>query len=241
MKNKVLFLLAAGTMLSAVAFATPAQADRTGVWTGVDFGPSSYFAFLGAVTGIMGQDISNESGFLLRLSGGYGEYDYDTIFPGPTPTNVEGDVAQGDLMIGYRAVFPSGHLSAYVGGEYQNHDQSPRDVANTVEGSEGGVKGMLELDLNLVSQLYLLGQGTYSTAFDSYWSRATIGWNFGPVTIGPEVRFMGNEEFNQFRYGGALSGIDLGFAKVKIYGGYAESNGNGDDGAYGGIDFSKSF
>lgn len=239
MKNKLLSLLAAGTMLSAAAFATPAQADRTGVWTGVDFGPDSYFAYLGAVTGIMGQDIHNESGFLLRLSGGYGEYDYDTV--AVVGGNVDGEVAQGDLMIGYRSVFPSGHISVFGGGEYQHHDQSPRDVANSVEGGEGGVKGLAEVNLNLVSALYLTGQGSYSTAFDSYWSRASLAWDFGPVTIGPEVRFLGNEEFNQFRYGGQIGDVDLGFASVSLYGGYAETRGRGDDGAYGGISFGKNF
>lgn len=235
-KNKIMAALVAIVLAGVPA---SAKAENVGIWTGVDFGPDSYFAYLGGVAGIMGQDISTQSGFLARIAGGYGQYDYNTV--AVVGGNVDGDVAQGDLMIGYRSVFPSGNLSVFVGGEYQNHDQSPRDLGNSVDGSEGGVKGLAELSLNLVSQLDFNGIGSYSTAFDSYWSLATLGWNFGPVTIGPEVRFLGNEEFDQIRYGGQAGNIDLGFANVSIYGGYASTRGRGDDGAYGGIGFGKRF
>lgn len=238
MKNKLLSLLVAGTMLTATA---TAQAERTGVWTGVDFAPDSFYVYLGAVTGIQGQDIQSQDGWLIRGDAGYGEYDYDTIFPGPTPTNVEGDVAAGDILIGYRHFFGNGSVTGFLGGEIQNHDQSPRDLANSVDGSEGGVKGQLEIYAEPVTNVSLSAIGSYSSAFDSYWSRFFGGYNFGPVTIGPEVYFLGNEEFDQFRVGGALTGFDIGFASVRLYGGYADNDSRGDDGAYGGVGFGANF
>ena len=52
------------------------EAGRTGVWTGVDLSPDSWYAYLGAVTALSGQDITTQGGWLLRGSVGYGKYDY---------------------------------------------------------------------------------------------------------------------------------------------------------------------
>lgn len=84
--------------------------------------------------------------------------------------------------------------------------------------------------------------GSYSTSFDSYWSRFTGTYNFGPVKFGPEVLFMGNDSYDQTRFGAALSDIDLnGFATGRVYAGYASTRGQGDDGMYGGLALGKSF
>lgn len=236
MKNKILSLLLAGTIISAAA---TAQAGSTGVWTGFDISPDSYFIYLGAMTALQGQDIQSQDGWLLRGDAGYGEYDYDTVaVPGG---NVDGDVSTGDILVGYRHFFPAGYVTGFLGGDIQHHNISPNDPGNSVDGSEGGVKGALELFASPAANIEIQALGNYSTAFDSYWSRLTVGYNFGPVTIGPEVRFLGNEEFHQVRYGASISGFDIGFANVSINGGYANTSDRGDDGAYGGIGFGANF
>jgi hypothetical protein len=232
-------ILGTFALSALLAFAGPAQADTSGVWTGVDVGPSSYYVYLGGLTALSGQDVNAQSGWLARADVGYGNYDYDTT--GVAGGNVDADVKAASAMVGYRHFFTKGSLTVYLGGNYANHDQSPRDAANSVEGSKGGVKGALELQADLAEKVSLDIGGHYSTAFQSYWTRATVGYNFGPVTVGPEVRLLGNEEFHQFRAGVAASAIDLGFANGMVYAGYAESSSRGDDGAYGGIGLSKNF
>ncbi|MBL1147381.1 MAG: cellulose biosynthesis protein BcsS [Pseudomonadota bacterium] len=241
MKNKFLAVLLAGTILTA---ATAAHAEKSGAWAGIDVGPNSYYLFAGAVTGISGQsDIDSEGGWLLRGDAGYGQYDYNTVLPGPTPANIDGDVIAGDALIGYRHFFDTGanHITFYAGGELQNHDQSPRDAANSVEGSEFGAKGMVELNVTPAEDIVFNAAVSYSTAFDSYWSRGTVGYDMQSVTVGPEVLFMGNEEYDQRRFGLSVSNIQLGFTDVAIRGGYANTSGRGDDGAYGTLGFSSQF
>lgn len=236
MKNKFIATLFAGALMAAPL---AAQAETSKAWTGVDFGPDSYFLYLGGVTALSSQDIQTQDGFLLRGSVGFGNYDYDT--PAVPGGNVDSDVFQGDLMVGYGHSFSNGRISAYVGGEFQNHDPSPNDPNNSVDGTEGGVKAQLELEAKPAQNCELWLVGNYSTAFDSYWTHAFGGYDFGPVTIGPELGFTGNEEYNQVRYGASFGGIDLGFADARAYVGYANTQGQGDDGMYGGVSFGKGF
>lgn len=241
MKKSALALLLAGTILTA---ATTANAEKSGVWGGVDVAPDSYYLYLGAVTAIGGQnDIETESGWLLRGDVGYGEYDYNTILPGPTNAVIDGDIVSVDAMIGYRHFFNTGanHITVYAGGELQNHDQSPRDLANTVEGSEFGGKASIELNVTPIEDIVVNTIGIYSSAFSSYWARGFVGYDMTSVTVGPEVRFLGNDEFNQRRLGLTFTDIDLGITSLTVSGGYANTSGNGDDGAYGTLGFSSKF
>jgi len=236
MKKSLVSALLAGLLL-----ATPlsSQAATSKAWTGVDFGPDSYFVYLGGVTGLSSQDIHTQDGWLLRGSVGFGNYDYDTVaVPGG---NVDSDVRQGDVMVGYGHNFSNGRISAYLGGEIQNHDPSPNDPNNSVDGTQGGVKGQLELEAKPAQDVELWLVGNYSTSFDSYWTHGFVGYDFGPVTIGPELGFTGNEEYNQVRYGVSAGGLDLGFVDARAYAGYANTNGQGDDGMYGGVSFGKAF
>jgi hypothetical protein len=239
MLNKKIFpaLLAAAIAAMPVA----AGAARTGVWTGVDFAPDAYYVYLGAVTGLNAQDINTQSGWLLRGDVGFGEYDYDTVFPGPVNTNVEGDVFAGDILIGYRHNFGNGHITAYLGGDLQNHDLSPDDASNSVDGGEGGVKGQIELKASPATNVNVGAIGSYSSAFDTYWSRFDASYDFGAFSLGPEISFLGNEEYHQFRAGAAASDIDIGFANARLYVGHASTSDRGDDGIYGGLGFSKDF
>ncbi|MEZ0224833.1 MAG: cellulose biosynthesis protein BcsS [Alphaproteobacteria bacterium] len=235
MKNKILSALLVGTVL---ALAAPAQAASTIVFTGVDVANNSWHAYLGGVTALSGQDITTQDGWLARAAVGYGEYEYDRVL---LLSDVDGDATTGDLMIGYGHSFGNGRISAYLGGNYQHHELDPNDPLNEVEGSEGGVKGQLEFRLAPVDHIGVNAIGSYSTAFDTYWSRLDVGYNFGGFSVGPEVSFYGNEEFNAHRFGGRVGDIDLGFANVALHGGWANSSREGGDGGYGALDFSKLF
>lgn len=234
MKNKILSALLVGTVL---ALAAPANAASTIVFTGVDVANNSWHAYLGGVTALSGQDITSQDGWLARAGVGYGEYEYGRGIL----SDVDGDMTTGDLMIGYGHSFANGRVSAYLGGNYQHHDISPNDPLNEVEGSEGGVKGQLELRFSPVNNVGVNAIGSYSTAFDTYWTRLDIGYNFGGFSVGPEVSFSGNEEYNSTRFGGRIGDIDLGFANVALHGGWVNSNREDADGGYGALDFSKLF
>lgn len=237
--NKKMISALFAAALTAAPFSSAVAS--TGAWTGVDFGPDSHYIYLGAVTGISGQDIQTQSGWLLRADVGFGEYEYDTVFPGPVNASIDGDVFAGDILVGYRHHFANGHFTAYLGGEFQDHDLSPDDAANEVDGGEGGVKGQLELSVSPATNINVGAIGSYSTAYDSYWSRLDANYDFGAFSIGPEVGFLGNEEYDQFRFGAALSNVSLGFADARAYIGHASTDGRGEDGLYGGLGLAKNF
>jgi hypothetical protein len=236
MKNKILSALLVGTVL---ALAAPAQAASTIVFTGVDVANNSWHAYLGGVTALSGQDITTQDGWLARVAAGYGEYEYGR--PGIL-SDVDGDGTTVDLMAGYGFNLGQGaRASVYLGGNYQHHDLSPDDPLNEVEGGEGGVKGQLEFRFAPVDHVGVNAIGSYSTAFDTYWSRLDVGYNFGGFSVGPEVSFFGNEEFNAHRFGARVGDIDFGFANLALHGGWANSDREDGDGGYGGLDFSKLF
>jgi hypothetical protein len=234
MSKKLLSALVIGAALTVSA---TAQAASTGVWTGADFASNSWYAYLGGVTALQGQDITSQAGFLGRAQVGFGQYDYDTVPLG----NVDGDVTNLDLMVGYGSGFSGGRWSAYIGGDWIHHNLSPDDPNNSADGSELGVKGQLEFWFSPMDHVNGSALGSYSTAFNTYWSHFDVGYNFGPASIGPEVGFMGDEEYNAARYGAQVGAIDLGFAQASLHGGWVNSNRHGGDGGYGAIGFSRNF
>ncbi len=234
MSKKLVSALVIG---AALALSAPAHAASTLVFTGADGGPHSWWVYLGGVTALQGQDIATQPGFLARLAGGYGQYSYHR----PGLSGVDGNVGEGDLMVGYGMPFANGHVAAYIGGDWIDHSLSPSDPKNGAHGSEGGLKGQLEANFHPMDHILANAMGSYSTAFRTYWTREDVDYNFGAFSLGPEVGFEGNKEFNSFRYGARLGDIDLGFADVALHAGGTTSNRNGGDGVYGNIGFSKRF
>ena len=186
-----------------------------------------------AVYGYAGTDFSlsgdyNSSGWVAGIQAGYGEFSYDN------GTDIDGEVTQLSLAIGYRWVSSDQHFSITVGPEFTDIELDPNDPSNEVEGDELGAKVNLSYGYLHNEVHYLSAMGSYSGNFDSYWSRLGYAYNFSSFSVGPEVIFMGNEEWEENRYGLSIGGINLGFADLTIAGGHSESKTNGDteDGFY---------
>lgn len=234
-------ILAALLMTAGLlALTTAARADEhSAIWTGVDFGPGSeIYGYLGGVTALSGQSI-HDQGFQLRASGGYGRSRYDsTLSPSGEFTD---RVTDGDLMVGYHALSGPASASVYIGGNIANHRDSPFNDPSSHHGTRAGFKTQMEMSTFLYEKLGLNAMGSYSTTFRTYWSRIDAPYHFGWFSIGPEVGFSGDMDYNQFRYGGAISDIKLGRVNLRVDGGGALNNGNGKDGAYGGASIGTAF
>ena len=236
----------AGALAASAASATEPGAipavSGTVIFSGSDYKESSSYSYIGgahAFNGNLGTD-----GFLIRLFGGLGNYDYDNgTVPGG---NVDTDLSQFDVTLGYQ-VYGSGlRFTAYAGASYEDHDRSPEDPANVVQGDEWGFKGILEVETLANSPIYFGALGHYSTGFDEYWARGRVGANLGNgIAVGPEIIGLGNEGFDQVRYGAFVSGLPSfmslifgGDGKMSASVGWADSknDGNGqggDDSVYG--------
>jgi hypothetical protein len=225
--------LAAG--LVAIALATPAAAESTVVFNSSEYKSDTRYSYLGLATALNGNLASD--GLLFRAMGSYGNYEYDPI----VGTQVDTDHFGGEIGLGYQVYSGGMRFAAYAMADYQNHDREGFDAASVVVDDEWGFKGQLEAETAANAPLYVSLVGNYSTAFDSYWSRARVGWNLGSagwnLTIGPEIMGLGNEDYDQIRYGAFVGGLPTlfslifgGDSKMGLSVGYAESSGTGQGG-----------
>jgi hypothetical protein len=217
-----------------------AHAEKSQFFASVDVKEESSYFYVGGVTSLSGLNLLTDNSFLIRASLGAGQYSYDTT--AVVGRNVDGDIRAGDIMLGYQKYFnPTTLLTGYLGASYENQDLSPNDPNAKVKGTEGGIKAQAELQARLAPQVPMHLIATYSTGFDSYWTQANIGYDFGAATVGPEIGFQGNEAYNEQRYGASVSKINLGdWAKAKISLGHANSD-RDNDSMYGNFSISKDF
>jgi Cellulose biosynthesis protein BcsS len=178
------------------AKAQPVEETSSGVWFGgFDAVKDATYGFDGVIVAF-NRDISKD-GWALRVYGSRVDFDQE-------PTG-DGRGWQGDLMLGYlfhRTGFSGG---IYMGADYQNYKLSPDDPDTSVRGTEWGFKVAGDIASSDDRPLYLSLAGSYSTAFDSYWTRARIGHNRNRIIYGIEGQAFGNEDFNAQRLGGFLT------------------------------------
>jgi len=233
--------LLAGGLISSVNVQPAYAQQHFEVFGGGDVTGHSWFGYVGGVVAPM-SDI-NESGVLLRGLFGYGEYEYGTRFPGAVggiPTTVDGEITTGEIMGGYQLAGPNTVLKVFAGVQFQDHDLSPNDVRNPVRGGETGAKFQGEIYQNLSESVWASAIGTYSTSFDTYWTRGRLGFEVAPDwSIGPEAGIFGNDRFDQWRVGG-FARRQFGSNALTLNAGFADDRNEGDS-AYGGATYSLRF
>jgi hypothetical protein len=243
-------VLAIGGQAAADGRSTKAQtaqdAPQQGVWFGgVDVVTGATYTFDGVIVAF-NRDISKD-GWALRAYGSRVDFDQD---PG------DGRGWQGDLMLGYlfnRGAFSGG---VYLGADYQNYKLSPDDPTTSVRGTEWGFKVAGDVATSDDRPLYFALAGSYSTAFDSYWSRVRVGHNRNHVIYGIEGSAFGNEDFDAQRLGAFLTfqvplrpstplEVTLAaghqFANDSKSGSTTSTSTGGGEGTYGSVVFSMPF
>jgi hypothetical protein len=156
----------------------------------------------------LNRDLSRE-GVLFRIMGAYGRYEYvdncPTCLPPAVGNQHDGKMTQGDAMIGYQWVRNTVEVGLYVGVDYINHDISPPDPNNPVSGSETGFKVAGEIEtktLQMGLPHYFFLEGSYSTAFETYYLLGRAGLNRNGTIFGVEGWLLGDETGNAQRLGG---------------------------------------
>jgi|GEM_PF-6601698 len=150
----------------------------------------------------------DESGVRLRLGGLLGQYTYVSISPGVG--EVEGNEASGALMAGYEWVTQNATFAIYLGGEFQNRRLNKVDPSNSVVGNSAGFKTSVDFHVNPTSYTMLSGNMTYSTNNNAYYTRFKAGLKISQnIFVGPEVLFLGDNFYGQWRAGAHLTGAKL--------------------------------
>jgi hypothetical protein len=220
--------LAGSAALSAAFFASAIAADmpRKGVavapvphtqWLNVFGGvavvPDSWFADIGAVWAF--DRNLDDNGWVGRIRGGYGNYEYFRA-PGLVQST---DFQTAEIMLGYHWFIGRTRISLYGGPGVEHHASS--DPGATVKGTRWGANGQVELFSMLTDTTYVVLMAHGSTAFDSYFTLAKVGFQVLPqISIGPEASLLGNERFDARRGGGFVAWSATPSMQVILSGGY---------------------
>jgi hypothetical protein len=232
-------LLAFAEGARAGSVTPPSQPNSTIIWLGSDFKNNAAAGFGGGIYALNGN--LDTSGYLLRGQYVYAGWSYPTGLA--SPANGNGNLNNGNAAFGYQVVTPSYMASGFVGVDYQQFGSNPYSIADSQLNNKVGAifVGRVATAGNSVYSAAL--DGSFSTANNAYWTRATVGSKFGNLTVGPEAIFLGNVIYREDRFGGLASYDVTKKFIVQIEAGYShgvsssvgsQSTGSG---AYGGFTF----
>lgn len=179
-----------------------AEGAAISTYSGIDVSEDSFYAFSGALIALNGN--LSRPGFVVRAFISAGDYDYRN---GDVPGGeVDADAFAGDLMIGYQG-FLGQNLgwNVLIGADLLDNDLNPEDPSNPVSGSEAGFKVAGAVEIQDPKPIFWGLEGEYSTAYQTYWSRARMGYKLGKFVIGPEGVFLGDETYDTQRVGGFVN------------------------------------
>lgn len=193
-------------------------------WYG--FYSANYFALSGDF---------DRDGLIFRTSGLWGRYDYpDAGVPG---TSIDATDRSLDVMLGYQKVFGGFSATVYAGYEVRDVELKPDDPTNSVRATQDGFKVAFDLETADGRPVYFAIDSSYSTAFDTFYGQARLGYNFGRFILGPEFEYYRDDEDESERVGAFLSKAftvrDGLFAEFTVNGGYQFVDDNGAGGRSG--------
>jgi hypothetical protein len=188
------------------------------IYGGVDAARDQWLTYSGMTITPWSRDIYSD-GLRLRFGGGYGEYGYDSIAPhmncGSAVLNdicTEGGRAKqhfkvshsyAEALLGYYLQLGQLTAKAFAGASMASEHHLKSDPSNHDDGIEYGVKGALELWLNLNENSWTSLDVSYSTARNESASRWRTGWRIAPkLSIGPELRYDKNVETGDAAWNG---------------------------------------
>lgn len=179
-------------------------------WAGVDAARDQWLLYSGLTVAPTSRDIYSD-GWRLRVGGGYGQYSYD----GWTPRAPCGDATKNDactekgrasqqykvdhtyaeVLIGYYLRLGALTAKAFAGASMSHEQHLIKDPTNHSDGTDYGVKGALELWLNMTERSWSSLDLSYATARNESSARWRTGWRIEPhLSIGPELRYDKNVE-----------------------------------------------
>ncbi|MBN9080358.1 MAG: cellulose biosynthesis protein BcsS [Rhizobiales bacterium] len=175
-----------------------------------------------------------ETGLRLRLSGLLGSYNYISTTAGVG--RVQGTQASGSLLVGYEWVTRTATFAGYIGAEINNNNLDKVDIQNKSAGMAGGLKVSADFYANPTDYTMVSGVFSFSTAHMSYYARLKAGIAIvDRIFVGPEVLFLGDNFYSQWRAGAHVSGLRFGALQFGLSGGYVSDRVRGT-GFYGILD-----
>jgi hypothetical protein len=158
-------------------------------WSGVDVAKDNWLVYSGTTVAPYGH--IHEPGLRFRASGGYGQYAYTgnrSIDASQEFETFEAGTYFGEILVGYLERFGPLTAKTFAGASYLAHDIAPSDPDNLVSGNEIGLKGVLELWLDIGDIGFASLDATWNSAFDTRSARSRIGAHVAPgISAGLEA------------------------------------------------------
>jgi hypothetical protein len=209
------------------------------LWLGSDFKNDVSAGNIGGIYALNGN--LDASGWLVRGQFTYVGYDFDTALA-PSGTG-HANFYEGSGAIGYQVTGNGFVASGLVGIDSQDYNINPAAALPSNISDRTGAVFFGRIATTGNSEYPSAIDGDYSTANNSFWVRGRTGARFGNFVLGPEVIGLGNNSFDEVRFGGYVS-YDLSrYVILQGDAGYADSNpygvntagARGGSGAYGGV------
>jgi hypothetical protein len=176
--------------LATTAWATPSSANPDQqpsgreIWAGADISKRVWLVYSGMTYAPWSG--MHDDGWRFRTVGGYGEYEYDGN-DRSGPAHFEAETYFADFLVGYLKRFGELTAKGFVGASIVSHDISPLDPETVAIGEEVGVKGVIELWLNIGENAWGSLDLSWSSAHDSRAARARLGYRVWPkLSLGLE-------------------------------------------------------
>ncbi|HEX2839787.1 cellulose biosynthesis protein BcsS [Hyphomicrobium sp.] len=161
------------------------------VWAGADVSTHVWLVYSGVTLAPFGGIY--DDGLRFRAAGGYGEYSYTDKVPGADPAFSRGiqfhaQTYYADLLIGYAKRWGDLTAKGFVGASIISHEISPLDSETIAIGDEVGVKGVIELWLNIGERGWGSLDLAWSSAHSTRTARARLGYRMWPkLSVGLEA------------------------------------------------------
>jgi hypothetical protein len=183
----------------------PAVADpgptygSTEVWLGADASSHVWLLYSGATVAPYGHLF--EDGLRLRVSGGYGRYTYIGQRRGELQS-FSAETGYAEAFVGYQKRFGPVTAKAFVGIAAVEHDVSPFDPDNPVQGQEVGPKLATELWINMGSSAWSSVDLSWTSAHGTSAARVRTGYRiYDDVSLGLEGAINANDQGEDARAG----------------------------------------
>ncbi|GJE49692.1 hypothetical protein GOFOIKOB_2732 [Methylobacterium tardum] len=179
-----------------------------------------------------------QDGLRVRVDAIGGTYSY----PGRSvATRVTGYQQEGALQAGYEWVWKDAALAGFIGFNVRSNQLSVPDPGNPVVGTGVGLKVAGNFYATPTDRTMVSAYGSYSTKFNAYYSRLRVGYMLADgVYVGPEVLFLGDDFFRQYRIGAHLTGVRFGPVQMSVAAGYVRDRVQGS-GYYSSIEARSTF
>lgn len=173
------------TVWSLPASAGPeTQPSGRQVWAGADISKNVWLVYSGVTIAPWGG--MHDDGWRFRSAGGYGEYEYDGN-DASGPARFHAQTYYADLLVGYLKRFGDLTAKGFVGASIISHDISPLDPETVAIGEEVGVKGVIELWLNIGASAWGQLDLSWSSAHNTRAARGRLGYRVWPkLSLGLE-------------------------------------------------------